>query len=194
MVNNDAVEDHFFNKNVSFSLHRNLQSAKKGQEHCSVEDVGFAIQIFKLFATTQGVPISTWATTHLSPKLPFIHIRHLHSGFSFPIWMIFFFGASTSILPSSFSGTCSGTSSVSCASASSLKRALRQPMRLAGQLRLGCVSDRGLTMLMKVFCTWPHGFFVHFCSTLSPPGGLEGLDATLYGRLSSQKSLFFFES
>ena len=30
-----------------------------------------------------------------------------------------------------------------------------------------------------------------FHSFLAPLGGLEGLDAMLYGRLSSQKSLFF---
>ena len=108
--------------------------------------------------------------------------------------MIFVGLASTSTLPtlpSSFSGTSFDTSSVSCASASSQKRALRQPMRLAGQLRLGCVSDRGLTMLMKVFCTWPNGFFFVPLLFLAPLGGLEGLDAMLYGR-SCQKSLFFF--
>ena len=128
-------------------------------------------------------------------EVSYIHIyiyTYLHSGF--PSHMDdFCWLASTSTLPSSFSGTSFDTSSVSCSSASSLKRVLRQPMRLAGQLRLGCVSDRGLTMLMKVLCTWPNGcLFVPLL--FGPSGRFRRLRCHAVWKVVKSKEPFFFKT
>ena len=48
--------------------------------------------------------------------------------------------------------------------------------------------DEGVLHLAKRF------FLFIFVPPFFPAGGLKGLDATLYGRLSRQKSLFFSKS
>lgn len=168
MVNNDASW-------WAFLRNFPLTYIEICRAHCSVEDVSFAIRIFK-----PALRYPRCTNFYMSYTGPFTQINiyiilyiYLHPGF--PSHMDdFCWLASTSTLPSSFSGTSFDTSSVSCASASSLKRALRQPMRLAGQLRLGCVSDRGLTMLMKVLCTWPNAcLFVPLL--FGPPGRFRRL-------------------
>ena len=127
----------------------------------------------------------------------YIYIIYPHSWISLPNGWFLLGLASTSTLPtlpSSFSGTSFDTSSVSCASASSQKRALRQPMRLAGQLRLGCVSDRGLTMLMKVFCTWPNGCLFLVPLLFWTPGRFRRLRCHVVWKVVKSKEPFFFKT